>query len=175
MNWSHKLNGRRWGPLVCAITALWLGGCAEPVDLTLPTVDEVSTYYQSTAPIEFEIRGNVATLTVPQDDTHLRRGGRLWAKVGPYIYLFTPATEELLRDYPGLAGVRVTTTTQSGTTVASAVLERDALNDLTWKRAIATAGNARVNGTSKVKLLEDLVEFGEPLTDHEYNARFTRR
>ncbi len=161
--------------LLGGIAILVASACAEPPDLTLPTQDEVSSYFQSSAPMRFEIDGNVAVLTVEQDNQHLRRGGRLWAKVGPYIYLFTPATRDLLMDYPGLAGVRVRTTTESGTEVATALLAREALNDLTWERAIAVAGRARVEGTSRVTLLEGLIEFGEPRTEHEYNPRFVQR
>ncbi len=161
--------------MAIGIALMVASGCAEPPDLTLPTEDEISSYFQSSAPMRFEIDGNVAVITVEQDNQHLRRGGRLWAKVGPYIYLFTPATQDLLTDYPGLGGVRVSTTTESGTQVATALLPREALNDLTWKRAVAIAGRARVEGTSKVTLLESLIEFGEPRTEHEYNPRFIRR
>ena len=100
-------------------------------------------------------------------------GGSLWAKVGPYIYLFSDETETLLRDYPGLSGVRVITRTgRNDAEVARAFLRRDSLNELTWRRARNIAGKARTEGTRRPVRLEDLVEWGQDHTDFEYNQEF---
>ena len=58
--------------------------------------------------------------------------------------------------------------------VARALLARPTLNDLTWRRALNVAGKARLEGTQRLTLLEDLIEFGEDHTDFTYNARYTQ-
>jgi hypothetical protein len=120
------------------------------------------------------VAGNVAEITIAQSPQQLRRGGRIWAQVGPYIYLFSEPTVSLFRDYGGLAGVRVVTVV-GNTEVARALLPRTALNDLTWRRALNVAGRARLEGTERVSLLEDLTRFGEDHTEFEYNPRYTRQ
>lgn len=158
-----------------AVVAVWaLAGCASPQDTELPSADEVAAYYEYESDLTAEVVGNVASLTVGQDPQQLRRGGSLWAKVGPYVFLFTEETQRLFDDYPGVAAVRVTTVVGESH-VATALLPRDALNDLTWRRALNIAGKARRDGTERVTLLEDLVEWGEAHTDFEYSSRFTRR
>ena len=121
------------------------------------------------------MRGIVAEVTVIQSAAQLRRGGSLWARVGPYIYLFSDATRALMTDYPGLAAVRVITTTGGGTEVARATLLAGRLNALTWRRALNVAGLARRDGTERLTLLEDLVQWGEDHTEFEYNERYTGR
>ena len=74
------------------------------------------------------MNGNVAEITLVQPARHLQRGGSLWAKVGPYVLLFSEETENLFQDYPGLAGVRAITMTPGGTEVARALLPRESLN-----------------------------------------------
>lgn len=148
--------------------------CQPPAGTGLPTAADVQTYYESQADLRAEVSGNVATVTVAQDSQQLRRGGALWAKVGPYIFLFTQETQQLFEDYPGLAGVRVVTQV-GGTEVASALLHRDALTGVLWRRAQNIAGRARRDGSRQVTLLEDLVEWGESHTQFEYNERFVRR
>jgi hypothetical protein len=78
--------------------------CEEPVDPTLPTAEEIEAYYEYEGSLDGELTGNVALVTVYQSALQLRRGGTLWAKVGPYIFLFTEETFQLLEDHPGLAG-----------------------------------------------------------------------
>lgn len=155
--------------------AATLGACAPAAeDLPLPSADEVVGYYDYANGIEAEVVGNVASITVEQDPHQLRDGGRLWAMVGPYIFLFTEETRQLLEDYPGLAGVRVTT--RVGTAqVATALLAREEMPDILWRRSLNIAGRARRDGTNQMTLLEDLVEWGEGHTEFEYNPRFTRR
>jgi len=156
--------------------AVLLGACAEPTELPLPSDAEASTYYEASSSVRgVEIRGNVAVVTVVQRTTDLRRGGSLWAKMGPYIHLFSPATEELLRDHPGLAGVRVRTVTTSDTEVASVLLERATLNDITWKSARAHVAQAlTAEGAEQVRSIERLVQYGERRTSHDYNPSFVR-
>lgn len=156
-----------------ALAVLASGACDEP-DLTVPTAPEVEAYYVIPAESSVEMNGNVAELVVYQPSDQLHRGGPLWAKVGPYIYLFSDATRQLFQDYPGLAGVRVVTRAPGGTEVARALLAHDALNGVTWPRALNVAGLARRDGTTHVSRLEDLVHWGEEHTDHEYNPGYTR-
>ena len=152
---------------------LGLPGCEE-INLALPTDSEAGALYATSSDLTVQVNGNVAELTVDQPVRQVRRGGSLWAKVGPYIYLFSNETEALLREYPGLSGARVITRTRADTEVARAFLNRDALNALTWRRANHLAGRARVGGTRRPVLLEALVEWGEDPTDFEYNTEFMR-
>jgi hypothetical protein len=151
-----------------------LAGCAGPSDLSLPDAEDVESYYESQEGLEAELVGNVAVITVAQSARQLRRGGRLWAKVGPYVYLFTEETFQLLEDYPGLAAVRVVTRV-GGSEVANAILPRDELSGVLWRRSLNISGQARRDGTNRVTLLEDLVEWGEAHTEFTYNTRYTSR
>lgn len=160
-------------PVALMGMSLAMSGCEEP-DLTLPTDAEVAEYFSATRIESAEMMGNVAQITIAQSSAQLRRGGRLWAQMGPYIYLFSEPTRDLFRDFGGLAGVRVVTQVGNAE-VARALLARPALNDLTWRRALNVAGRARLEGTQRLTLLEDLIEFGEDHTEFEYNARYTRR
>jgi hypothetical protein len=156
-----------------AVAAVLAAACEEP-DLRVPTASEVASHYSVDGRIETDVSGNVAELVVYQPADQLRRGGSLWAKVGPYVFLFSDATRELFSDFPGLAAVRVITRHPSGTEVARAMLLRSTLNELTWRRALNIAGRARLEGTQRVSLLEDLIRWGEDRTDFVYNPRYTR-
>ena len=157
------------------VGALFLAGCeTSSTDGPLPTPEEVTAAYESTRELEAEIVGNVAVVRVRQDPQQLRRGGSLWAKVGPYIFLFSAETQDLFVNYPGLAAVRVITTVGE-TEVANAILVADQLTDVLWRRSLNISGLARRDGTSRMTLLEDLVDWGETHTDFTYNERFTRR
>ena len=148
--------------------------CEPASDLPLPTAADIEARYESTSGLTAELVGNVASLRVAQDPQQLRRGGSLWAKVGPYIYLFSDETRGLFVDYPGLAAVRVSTNVGEAQ-VATALLTRDELSDVLWRRGMNIAGQARRDGTGRVTLLEDLVDWGEAHTEFEYNSRYTRR
>ena len=154
-----------------------LGGAAcEVADLPMPSEEQARAHYRSSAGLNFRVSGNLVEITVSQPLQQVRRGGTLWAKVGPYIYLFTGETESLLRAYPGIAGVRVITqTSRRDTEVARAILLSDELNELTWKRARNIAGKARIDGTRRPSFLEDLVEWGEDHTEFAYSSEFVQR
>jgi len=155
--------------LVCTVL---LGACIERPELTIPTAEQVQSYYSSATELSAEIRGNLAAITVVQSATQLRRGGSLWAKVGPYVYLFSEETRRLFEDFPGLAAVRVSTQTAGGVAVASATLTRDELPDILWRRSLNIAGQARRDGTERPALLEALIRWGEEHTEHEYAPRY---
>ncbi len=141
-------------------------------DLKIPTPEEVEEAYTYSGRLTAEVRGNVAEITVVQPAYQLRRGGSLWAKVGPYVLLFSEETRDLFEAFPGLAAVRVITRTPGGEEVARALLTRDALNGITWRRALNIAGKARRDGTRRPTRLEELVRWGEEHTEFSYNPRF---
>ena len=62
----------------------------------LPSPEDIASYYTYGGRLSAEISGNVATVTVSQPASQLRRGGSLWAKVGPYVVLFSEETRRLL-------------------------------------------------------------------------------
>ncbi len=160
-------------PRLALVLALATAGCAKAPELALPTSEEIESHYSSDTALEAEINGNVAEISVQQAAGQLRRGGTLWAKVGPYIYLFSKETRQLFEDYPGLAAVRVITRTASGAEISNALLARDELSDILWRRSLNISGLARRDGTEHPGLLEDLIRWGEEHTEHEYNRRYT--
>ena len=149
-------------------------GCEE-ANFSLPSESEAGAHYASASDLSVRVSGNIVELTVDQPIRQVRRGGSLWAKVGPYIYLFTGETETLLREYPGLSGVRVITRTGGDQKeVARAFLHRDSLNELTWRRARNIAGKARTEGTRRPALLEELVAWGQEHTEFGYSEEFVK-
>lgn len=161
-------------PLAAVLLALAMAGCAEDTEWPLPSTDEVAEYYSYDGQLQVALNGNVAEVTVTQPAAQLRRGGALWAKVGPYVVLFSEPTFQLLEDHPGVGGVRVITKVAGGPEVARALLPRNALTGVLWRRTLNIAGKARRDGTRHPTLLEDLVEWGEDHTEFEYNERYTR-
>jgi hypothetical protein len=164
----------------CRITAalclLLLPSCdrilPQRADLTLPDEDRVAEIYtEHGLHAEFRYSGNVLEMVVQQPADQLRRGGALWARVGPYIYLFSPGTRRLFAEYPGLAGVRAITMVDD-VEVARALLEREALTDHTWRRALAVLGEALEHGTARPATMDRLVQFGEQHTQYGYNPRY---
>jgi hypothetical protein len=141
-------------------------------DAPLPELSEVQAYVaQSGMNAEVRFSGNVVELVVQQPADQLRRGGSLWARVGPYIYLFTPAIRTLMDRYPGVAGVRVVTAV-GDVEVARALLVSDALNDITWRRAHNIVGTALEQGTQRPSTMDRLVQFGEEVTQFQYNPDY---
>lgn len=173
-----KMLTNRFSKVGLALTSIGLlgGAACEVSDLPVPSEAEARAHYESSSAMSFRMSGNVLEIAVNQPLQQVRRGGTLWAKVGPYVYLFTEETETLLRDYPGLSGVRVITrTSRRDTEVARAFLRRNQLNKLTWRRAKNISGRARRDGTKRPSILEDLVEWGEDHTEFEYSSEFVGR
>lgn len=156
---------------VLLMVAAFASGCDVP-EPGLPDEARAEGYYETRSDLSVHMSGNVAEITVRQPPDQLRRGGSLWAKVGPYIYLFSESTRDLMDDYEGLAGVRVITLGPGGDEVARALLRRDALNAVTWRRALNIAGRARLDGSRRVTLIEQLVRWGEEHTTFEYDPRY---
>lgn len=144
--------------------------CEREPQLTLPAPSDLEGRYGPGA--EVRLNGNVIDVRVDQPASQLARGGPLWAKVGPYIFLFSPQTRELLEGFTGVGGVRVRTVDRRGGTVAEALLPRDTLTSVTWPRAIQMAGRARLEGTRRPSYMADLVRFGEAHTRFEYGPRY---
>lgn len=160
-------------PTLCAISlAVSLTGCAEEEPAVLPSASEVESYYVYPQGLEASMEGTVAEIRAIQPTRHLERGGRLWARSGPYILLFSEETRSLLQDHPDLTAVQVMTVTPDGIPIARASLHRDALTGTLWRRSMNIAGRARREGTERPTLLEDLVLWGEEHTDYEYAPRF---
>ena len=158
------------GLLVVALTGA--SGCEAEPRRELPSDAALDSVYGER--VDISLNGNVVELVLTQDSDQLSRGGSVWAKAGPYIYLFTPQTQELLQAYGGIGGVRVTTLDADGQFVARALLERGALNSVTWPRAINVAGRARVEGTQRPQTMVNLAEYGEEHTSYEYSQRHVR-
>jgi hypothetical protein len=157
---------------VLALGVLGLAGCKEDVELTLPTAEDLKAAYLYEGELSAAMSGNVAEITIVQPARQLARGGVTWAKVGPYIILFSQETQDLFMEYSGLAGVRAITVSSDGTEVARALLLRATLNEITWRRALNISGLARRDGTQRPTLLESLVRFGEAHTEFRYNPRY---
>lgn len=121
---------------------------------------------------EVSLNGNVVDVRARQDPRQLERGGSIWARVGPYIFLFSPQTQEIFERWPGVAAVRVRTVTGGENWVGEATLRRDALNAITWKEARRRVTRAREQGTEKPGYMEDLVGYGEERTDFRYNPDY---
>lgn len=167
---------RRSGLLVgiSLLAAALTAACSPGSDGSdLPPDAELEELYGASATAR--MNGNVVDVRVRQEDRHLQRGGRLWARVGPYIYLFSPQTRELFESYPGVAGVRVRTVNEGDEWIAEATLRADALNPITWEDARRVVTRARREGTEKPGYLEDLIGFGEEHTEHRYNPSFLER
>ncbi|MDE0393792.1 MAG: hypothetical protein OYK82_03340 [Gammaproteobacteria bacterium] len=178
---TGRVSHRRSGPpapvrsllfLVAGIAGL-LGGCqAETLPLVRPDASDIRAYYEYGGSLEVEMSGNVAHVTVEIDREEYRMGGRVWAMASPYIFLFSPATQQAFRDYSGLGGVRVIVVYTDGGVLAQALLERSEFNEITWPRALNVAAYARTEGTQSPGYMRDLVRFGEEHTDFQYNREF---
>lgn len=177
MGWSTIAQARSAG-MSAGVAALTLAaaGCDRflPREQPMPPIEEVERIYRENGLREasFDIDGNVIVITARQDPDQLRRGGSLWARVGPYVYVFNPGTQIIWDLYPGVAAVRAITTTPAGTEIARATLRQGELNELTWRRALNLLGHAINEGTRRPSLLLDLVEWGEGHTTFRYNPEY---
>lgn len=142
-------------------------------ELPVPTAEEARAFYANASGLSgVELSGNVVEVRVRQPLSQLRRGGSLWARVGPYVYLFTPGTRDLLEAYPGVAAVRVITIAPDGTEIARATLLRETMNEILWRRSLNLLGHALHEGTQRPSRLEDLVKWGESHTEYVYNPTY---
>jgi len=138
----------------------------------LPTAAEADSVFAAHGiQGEVSLAGNVVELRVAQAPDQLRRGGALWARVGPYIYLFSPATTDLFEAYPGLAGVRTRTHVEDQE-VARALLLRDTMRAGEWVQANNVLAHALREGTTRPSTLEELVRWGERYASFVYNPQF---
>lgn len=168
--------GRRSGSVVVLSVVLLLvvmaaAGCEETPQ-SVPTASEVESYYTYRGELEASVEGGTVEIRATQPSEQLQRGGTLWAKVGPYIILFSEETRRLFQEHEGVSAVRVVTTTPDGGEVARAYLPREAMTGLMWNRALNIAGEARQSGTERPALLEDLVRWGEDHTDFSYAPEY---
>lgn len=170
--------GRR-GPtrIIAGIVILLIaGGCdriwpREP-DLSLPPIGEIRAAYAAKGiAADIDYNDSTVEIRVAQPADQLRRGGSLWARVGPWIYLFNPATKLAFETYPGIAAVRVITTSR-GREVARATLRNGVLTDVLWRRSLNILGHALQEGTRDPSRLEELAEWGERHGDYEYSPEF---
>lgn len=167
---------QRVGVLACALA---IGACDQIEDYLTqgeqapPTAAEVETHYSEHLGVDsLRMSGNVAELHVEQPFDQLERGGSLWARVGPYVYLMTPSTRDAFDEYPGLAAVRVVTYLPDGTEVARAMLQRHALSDVQWRRTLNILGHALQSGRENPRKLEELSEWGAEHAEFRYNPDY---
>jgi hypothetical protein len=180
---DRKEQGVKLGVVAGGIACvLMLGACdqargylaGEPAEI--PMAADLAPYYAGhNGMLGVEVNGNVVEVRVRQPYDQLDRGGSLWARVGPFVYLFTPSTRQVFDDFPGVAAVRVVTTVHDGDEVARAMLRRDALNDVRWRRSLNILGHALQEGHSNPRRLEELTDWGETHTEYRYNPDFVKR
>ena len=154
------------------LTVLSIAACEEGQELQLPADSDLAGLYGDGPAVS--LNGNVVDIEVTQPTDQLVRGGAVWAKVGPFIYLFSPQTQQLFESYSGIGGVRITTRDGSGRLVAQAMLPRSTLNSLTWPKAINLVGKARLEGTRRPSYILDLIEYGEETAEYEYSSRYVK-
>lgn len=171
----------KWNRVAGAMVAcvFVFGGCDQASELldrsapAPPAPDSVEPYYAQHRGInEVRVSGNVVELHVSQPYQQLDRGGSLWARVGPFIYLMTPSTRAVFDDFPGVAAVRVVTHLPDGDEVARAMLRRDELSDILWRRTLNILGHALREGRENPRRLEELTEWGEDHTEFRYNPEY---
>jgi hypothetical protein len=162
MGWTSKL--------MHVMAILWLPvavACdSGPSELVLPSTAEVEEWFGEGTSATFN--GNLLEIKGPMEDDHLRRGGRLWARSGPYFFLFNVHIRDLMVNYPDIAAVRVTAVTEAGEEIAVATLLRDDMNEFRWREALARSSLAQRDGTQNPRLVERLITFGEDHTDFRY-------
>lgn len=158
--------------LVVAVAAAPLACTREEGPRDLPTSDAAAARYGEE--VDAEIRGNLLELRIEMSD-ELLRGGEIWARGGPYFYLFSSATRDLFVEHPDLAAVRAITLDPEGNEVARATLLRDRLSEFAWREALALGALAQQQGTERPRRIEQLIDFGEEVTEHSYNAEASTR
>jgi hypothetical protein len=138
-----------------------------------PEAEAVAVHYAGYRGVrDIRVSGNVVEVTVEQPFQQLERGGSLWARVGPFVYLMTPSTRAVFDEFPGVAAVRVVTLLPDGDEVARAMLRRDAMSDVRWRRTLNILGHALRDGRENPRKLEELTEWGEERTEFSYNPDY---
>lgn len=165
------------GTLPVLLLALAAGACDRLPQMHAdipppPSAEEVRQHYVYDGELRVEMSGNVAQVSVVVDPEPFRRGGDLWAKAMPYIFLFSPGTRDALEAYEGLGGVRVIALHPNGDVMAQALLPRAEMGERDWQRALSIAQSARREGTERPGRMRDLVQWGEDRTEFEYNPRY---
>jgi hypothetical protein len=150
-----------------AVMMIAMNGCEQPDrEWVLPDPAEVASWYGEGTEAHFD--GNLLEIRGTIDPEFLRRGGRLWARSGPYFYLFNVHIYQLLIDYPDIAAVRATALTESGQELAVATLPRDEMNEPRWQEAMARVAIAQRDGTDNPRMVDRLIQFGEEHTEFSY-------
>jgi len=137
-----------------------------------PSASEIAAIYARVGSFDVEMSGNVAQVTTIIDRDDYAMGGELWARASPYIFLFSPATQTALSEYPGLGGVRVIVRYSDGAMVAQARLDRATMTSGRWNQVLGLASRARSEGSARPGLMRDLVRWGEDNTDYQYNPDY---
>ncbi len=141
--------------------------------LDAPDAEVVAVHYADYRGVrDVRVSGNVVEVIVEQPYQQLERGGSLWARVGPFVYLMTPSTRAVFDEFPGVAAVRVVTRLPDGDEVARAMLRRDAMSDVRWRRTLNILGHALQDGRENPRKLEELTEWGEERTEFSYNPDY---
>jgi predicted small lipoprotein YifL len=161
------------GLLLAVALLLLAAACGRDGAWELPDPGDVAPRYGTDA--RAELRGNLLEVQVPMEEAVVRRGGTIWARGGPYFYLFSPPTRDLLVEYPDLVAVRVVTTTIEGTEIARAMLRRDAFTEGRWQEALGRSALAQRDGTARPRAIEEMVVWGERYTEFDYNPEFVGR
>jgi hypothetical protein len=141
----------------------------------LPPIETVQAMYREHG-VKGDIawNGNVLEIRVPQPAEQVRRGGSLWARVGPWVYLLSPGTQHILDENPGVAAVRVITHI-GNKEVARATLRGGVLTDVLWRRTLNLLGHALRDGTRDPSRLQALAEWGEAHGEYRYNPEYVPR
>lgn len=166
----------RW-PFLAGLLGLALvpAGCdafSRPVAHAAPAAEEVRPYFAYEGELSVEMSGNVAQVTVVVDPAPFVRGGDLWAKATPFLFLFSSSTRDAFEAHPGLGGVRVITQHPNGDWMAQALLSREVLTESGWRQATNLSGLARRDGTERPGRMQDLVRWGEDRTEFQYNPGY---
>ncbi len=169
--------GRAW-PGVGLLLVVALGvlpGCdalSRPEAQAAPAAADLRSHFTFHGDVSVEMSGNVAQVKVVVDPEPYRRGGDLWAKATPYIFLFSSSTRDAFEAHPGLGGVRVMIQHPNGDTMAQALLSREVLSEMGWRQALNLSGLARRDGTERPGRMQDLVRWGEDRTEFQYNPDY---
>jgi hypothetical protein len=163
--WLHSVT-----PLLVSLLLVSACDLGREREIRLPDPAEAAARYGPAA--EAALSGNLLEVRMVMAESLLSRGGVIWARSGPYFYLFSPPTQELFTEYPDLAAVRVVVVTEDADEVARAQLVRDALNEPRWRQALRLSAVAQQTGTERPRTLEELTYFGEEHTEFRYDPEY---